>query len=236
MAKLFSVCDEIKRKITFYQEANMFLSMRLCVAALIAGILLVEPVMGANPDPYLKPNNTWISISGTVESVSRDAFILDYGDGSVIVEMDDGDRDADAYKLVSGDKVTVNGMIDDDFFETTSIEAGSVYVEKLGTYFNASAVDDEDLNYVVWYTVPVVIGATAIEGTVSDVGKDYFIVNTGPRSINVRVDDMPDNPLDKEGYQRIAKGDYVRAIGVMEDDLFQNNKLDAISVVTLANR
>ena len=47
---------------------------------------------------------------------------------------------------------------------------------------------------------------------------------------------MPDNPLDKEGYQRIYKGDYMRAIGIMEDDLFQNNKLEATSVVTLANR
>ena len=57
-------------------------------------------------DPYLMSNNSWISISGTVKSVSADLFTLDYGDGLITVEMDDGDRDADAYKLIPGDEVT----------------------------------------------------------------------------------------------------------------------------------
>ena len=36
------------------------------------------------------------TISGTVESVQADRFALDYGTGRIIVEMDDGDRDADS--------------------------------------------------------------------------------------------------------------------------------------------
>lgn len=46
-----------------------------------------------------------------------------YGNGSITVEMDDGDRDADAYSLDEGDNVTVYGMIDDDLFESATIEA-----------------------------------------------------------------------------------------------------------------
>jgi hypothetical protein len=103
-----------------------------------------------------------------VKNVTPDTFTLDYGKGVVTVEMDDGHRDADAYKLFEGDKVTVNGKIDDDLYETTKIEASSVYVEKLGTYFYASPVDEED---VFFYTVttPVVVGDLTVRGTVTDV-------------------------------------------------------------------
>lgn len=78
--------------------------------------------------PYTKPDDTWVSICGTVEDVSADAFDLNYGDGIITVGMDDGDRDADAYSLKSGDEVTVYGMIDDDLYEVATIEASSVYV------------------------------------------------------------------------------------------------------------
>ena len=37
--------------------------------------------------------------------------------------MDDGDRDADAYKLLPGDEVNVIGKVDDDLFQTTTIDA-----------------------------------------------------------------------------------------------------------------
>jgi hypothetical protein len=57
--------------------------------------------------------------------------------------MDDWDWYAEGKNLIDGDKVTVYGRIDDDFFETTSIEASSVYVESLGSYFYASAADEE---------------------------------------------------------------------------------------------
>ncbi|MDX1380313.1 MAG: hypothetical protein R3233_04290, partial [Xanthomonadales bacterium] len=70
-------------------------------------------VRADEPNPYVKADDTWISISGTVDVVHPNSFVLDYGDGMVKVEMDDGDRDADAYKLLKGDKVTVSGRIDD---------------------------------------------------------------------------------------------------------------------------
>ncbi|MDT8319759.1 MAG: hypothetical protein RQ826_04460 [Xanthomonadales bacterium] len=40
-------------------------------------------------DPHARPDETYISISGTVDSVAPDSFMLDYGDGLVRVEMDD---------------------------------------------------------------------------------------------------------------------------------------------------
>lgn len=98
----------------------------------ILGLVSTPPATAAE-DPVTRPDDTWINISGTVESVDRDAFILDYGEGLITVEMDDGDRDADGYKLIKGDKVSVSGIIDDDLYETRTIEASSVYVENIGT-------------------------------------------------------------------------------------------------------
>jgi uncharacterized protein YdeI (BOF family) len=197
----------------------------LCMGALLAFSAMAE-------DPYAKPDDTWISISGTVDTVRPNSFTLDYGKGVITVEMDDGDRDADAYKLVKGDKVTVNGKIDDDLFETRTIEAGSVYVESLDTYFYASAADEEDTFVTV--TAPVVISQTIVQGKVTEVSGEEFVVDAGVRKVRVDVSEMSNDPLDDEGYRKIKVGDRVSVIGKMDDDLFEGRELMAQSVVTLS--
>jgi uncharacterized protein YdeI (BOF family) len=204
------------------------------VAALALAVSAHADSHEGQKDPYMQPDDTWISLSGTVTSVSRDAFTLDYGKGVITVEMDDGDRDADGYKLMKGDNVTVNGKIDDDFFETTTIEASSVYVEKLGTYFYASPIDEEDRFFVVAPT-PIVLTRTVVQGTVTEVRDDEFVVNTGLRSMTVEVEEMAYNPLDDEGYQKIRVGDRVRATGSIDDDLFEGRELVADSVIKLSS-
>ena len=92
---------------------------------------------------------------------------LDYGDGST-VEMDDGDRDADAYKLLEGDKVRVMGRVDDDFLETTAIDAMSVQVDKLDTTFYADPRDEGTLSLAV--TAPIAISETIVNGGFRDPG------------------------------------------------------------------
>lgn len=201
-----------------------------CFALLTASVVFVPASLAQ--DPYDKPDASWISISGTVEAVTADSFTLDYGDGIITVEMDDGDRDADGYKLVRGDEVTVNGMIDDDLFDTTTIEASSVFVENINTYFYASSLDEEDTFVTV--TTPVVISATVVQGTVTEVGDEEFTLDTGTRRLTVEVDDLPLNPVDEEGYQRIEVGDRVSVAGHMDDDFFAGRELVADSVVTLS--
>lgn len=203
--------------------------MRILSAILLGSVLLASPALAE--DPYARPDDTWISISGEVESVSPDTFTLNYGDGLITVEMDDGDRDADAYKLVKGDRVTVNGMIDDDLFETRTIEASSVYVENIGTYFFASAVDEEDV--VVTVTTPIVLSRVELQGNVTNVGENQFRIDTGVREITVEIDDLPYNPLDDDGYQKIREGDWVSVTGVMENGFLQERTLHASSVVTV---
>ena len=92
----------------------------LGVAALIAAGLTTS-AQADETNPYTMADNTWITLGGEVESVNPDSFMLDYGDGYILVEMDDGDRDADAYKLLKGDKVTVSGQIDDEGYQKIDV-------------------------------------------------------------------------------------------------------------------
>ena len=203
-------------------------SITLCLA-----VTLMTAITADAKSPYTQPDNTWISISGTVKAVTADTFTLDYGQGMITVEMDDGDRDADAYMLLPGDEVTVSGKIDDDFYEMTTIEASSVYVEKLGTTFYASALDEEDY----WETVvmPGVLANTLVQGTVTSVSDQEFTLNTGLRSLTVEVDEMFYNPLDDVGYQRIETGDVVRVTGMLDENLFGRREFKADAIVKLVD-
>jgi uncharacterized protein YdeI (BOF family) len=208
------------------------LGAALAVPAL--AVLLTASAAADEPNPYLKADDTWISISGTVDKVDADSFMLDYGDGTVRVEMDDGDRDADAYKLLKGDKVTVSGIIDDDFFETTKIEASSVFVENLGTTFYASAVDEESYEGLDPSAIPpVVVSRTVVRGTVSKVNDDEFVIDTGSQLLRVDVDEMSFDPLDDQGYLKIDEGDRVKVIGQMDTNLFEGRELEADTIVEL---
>lgn len=187
---------------------------------------------GVAQNPYFEPNNTWISLNGKVTEVtSADTFILNYGDGVIVVEMDDYDLDADAFKVAEGDRVQVNGWIDDDFFETTTIEARSVYVENLGTYFYASGADEEDA--VPNISQPMRDSGMTIQGYVTKIDGRDFVVNTGKRQIVVDTSDMIYNPMDDEGFQQIEKGDRVSVSGSMDAELFEGHQLKAETIVTL---
>jgi len=201
----------------------------LAIAAMM--MLIATPALAQNP--YARADESWISISGTVGTVSPDTFTLDYGDGIVLVEMDDWDYDADAYKVMQGDKVVVTGMIDDDLFESTSIEASSVYVEDLNTYFYANPADEED--YWASVTMPIAISETTVIGTVTEVGDHEFVVDTALRELTVETTGMLYNPLDDEGYQKIRVGDRVRVSGEIDVSFFEGRELMAESIVTLSD-
>lgn len=202
----------------------------IALTLLFAASALATAPAAAQQSPYLQPDESWITLDGTVEDVARDAFNLRYGEGMIRVEMDDGDRDADAYPLVNGTRVTVTGKIDDDFLEVARIEASSVYVHHLGVRFFASAADEEDWRMM---PEPTTTARTILRGTVTDVRNDEFDINTGPRKITVEVDRLGYDPLDDEGYQKVEVGDYVSVTGGIDYDLIEGRQLEAASVITL---
>jgi uncharacterized protein YdeI (BOF family) len=173
-------------------------------------------------------------MSGVVVSAGASAFTLDYGNGTVLVEMDDWDWYGDAYGLLEGDRVTVYGRVDDDFFEVAKIEAGSVYVEALNTYYYASASDEEGAAYEIVAT-PDDDSIVHYTGTVSGVDGREFTLDTGTREVRVDTSEMVYNPMDDKGYQKVEEGDFVRVGGAFEDNFFEARELTAQSVMTLVN-
>jgi uncharacterized protein YdeI (BOF family) len=204
------------------------------IAPLIAASAIAQDRGQQNeqPNPYMRADNTWISIDGTVETVLSNSFALDYGPGTITVEMDDSDRDAEGYNLRTGDQVRVSGRVDNELFARTTIEASSVYVENLGTYFFASSADEEDR--ALTNTWPLQVSSTTLRGTVKDVGEESFTVSSPGGAIKVETDRLAYDPLDGAGYQRIESGDVVMVTGHMDTEFFDaQRELQARSVVVL---
>lgn len=188
-------------------------------------------------NPYAKPDSSWIGINGTVASASDDAFLLDYGEGLITVEMDDWDWYDEGKGILAGDQVSVYGKIDKDLYEARTIEASSVYVKGLNTYFFANPADEEiDATIGMYnFTLPAEDGSRVnVSGMVKDINGREFTLDTGPGKIKVDTKGMKYNPLDSNGYQKLHKGDVVTVGGYLDLDFFEKREIQATSVVTLS--
>ena len=214
--------------------------LKTALASAVAAILLSASACAQDsndqPDPKAQPDRTWISLAGTVTSTTADSFIMDYGDGLITVEMDDWDNFGDAWPLIDGDQVTVYGTVDKGFYETTTIEAGSVYVDDLNTSFYASAADEEDFGEWVVVT-DADLGDLIYIGTVASVSPDAntFTIDTGAMELTVDTSTLLYNPLDDQGFQQIDVGDRVKIEAEIDADFFGDQDLLAESIVTLSD-
>lgn len=205
-------------------------SLAAAVALGLAGPAITQE------NPKTLPDDTWISLSGTVTSTTADTFRLDYGDGMITVEMDDWDAWGDTFPLMDGDKVTVYGEVDENLYVRDTIEAASVYVDDLNSFFYASPADEEEIG--IWAVDTVAdVGDVSYVGTVQSVDPmtDSFTIDTGKQELTVDVDALLYDPLDDEGFQKIEVGDVVSVEGTLDEDFFTNNDLVADSIVTLVD-
>ena len=206
---------------------------RTTLSLAIASTFALAPAATlAAESPYLAADGSWITLSGKVTSTTADTFMLDYGKGLVTVEMDDWDWFEERGETLPGDKVTVYGEVDDDTFETAKIEASSVYVDSLGTYFYASAADEGSVTDLD--VAPTVdLGQLVLTGTVTNVDGTEFTIDSGDQKMTVDTTLMTYNPMDDEGYQQIEQGDQVTVTGDIDVDTFENSELMADTIVTL---
>lgn len=221
----------MKKSINTYMSST--LTKKALVVAVVAGCLAIS---AHAQDPAEQPDESWISLAGTVTSTTSDSFRLDYGDGIITVEMDDWDAFGDAWPLMDGDQVTVYGEVDQNLFANTTIEAGSVYVEGLNTFFYASPADEEQ--YGAWVVnADVVPGELTYIGTIKSVSPmtNTFTLDTGGTELTVDTSALPYNPLDDEGFQQLDVGDRVSIAAVIDMDFIGDQDLLAESVVTLSD-
>lgn len=176
-----------------------------------------------------------ITLTGKVVSASGDRFTLDYGQRDITVEMDDYDGFTEN-ALLSGDKVTVTGRMDQDFHEARKIEASSVYVDSLNEYFYANAADEEEGVYLQ------VLNDTlqddewvSLTGTVASINGKDITLDTGVYEYDVDASGLAYDPLDANGKERIEVGERVVVFGRMDDaDLFDDREIEASSISTLS--
>jgi uncharacterized protein YdeI (BOF family) len=208
----------------------------LRVAVALASGLAAGAALAADDavNPRMQPDGSWVSIGGTVTSAGTQSFMLDYGDGMITVEMDDWDAWGDAWPISSGDQVTVYGAVDDDLYEAATIEASSVYVENLNTYFYASAADEEAFD-AFYMMSPVEVGSMTLVGTVEEVSPEVgeFVIDSETRQVSVDVDPLLYDPLDDQGFQQIEVGDRVSVTGIVDYEMLDGHEFDATQVVTL---
>ncbi len=186
--------------------------------------------------PYEKADGAWVAISGTVEKPTEGAFQLNYGTGTIIVEMDTWEGWTETMGLKEGDEVLVTGEIDKDIFETASIEAGAVYDQTKDTHYFASKDDEEDL--VAWANGPAMTpGMTTIRGAITQVnaGQGEFILNNGIVEMQVDIGKLENNPLDAEGDLVLALGDIVMVSGVIEKNLFEDREIQATTLTRVGD-
>ncbi len=191
-----------------------------------AALALTTAVTADAANPKERPDGTWVTLSGLVVDKGPGTFTLDYGKGLITVEMDDWDWYDESDVIFMNDRVTVSGRIDSDFYEQTSLEASSVWVKDINTYFYANDADEEEILNIVALNQP---GIT-YTGTVTSVGDHEFTMKTGDQEIRVDTSELGFNPLDDKGYLKIEEGEFVSASGLMVDPWFDSRELVANSV------
>lgn len=174
------------------------------------------------------PDESEISLSGKVAGIEQDSFTLDYGAGRVKVDLEDG---LDWFPpgtagLTIGEPVTVNGVVDDDMFDTREIEATSIYRQSQQTFLYSDASNARFLPPPE--TRPVDTSWVNLSGTVTGVTGREFMLDTGVREFKITTATASQNA-------RIRPGTRVSVSGqVNGDDIFDRPEIEATQVVVLA--
>lgn len=177
-------------------------------------------------------DGNWINLSGTVITALPASFVLDYGPDNVTVEMDDWDWYKEGRLLNPGDEVVVTGKVDQNLFLEKRIEASSVYVEDLGTYFYASGADEENLAVSSAYVTDADNYAD-FNGVVTAVEGREFTIGSTAGAIRIDTAQMAENPLDGEGFLKLGVGDRVYVWGDLDLGSRERPEVMAKGVVKL---
>lgn len=182
-------------------------------------------------NPYSTGEGDYITLSGTVNDVGDDHFTIDYGANVIEVEFEDaGLFEEPAEALYPGDKVTVDGEVEDEFFEGRIISANTVYVRGDSTVYGG---DDKmsSIFFVDPYPTQEMTGTyVSLDGEVESIRNREFQLDVAGTTVSVDTAEMDQNPLDDEGRQQVMRGDRVTVVGTLDDNLFDEPELSAMMI------
>jgi uncharacterized protein YdeI (BOF family) len=177
-----------------------------------------------------RPDDSWVTLNGRVRSATATGFTLDYGSGQIPVSMDTWSWYRSDHDQIEGNRVTVYGRIDDAAMQRRTIDASSVYVQNLNTFFYASAEDEQDMAVYSYNIIPIGYSDTRVTGIVQnfDATARTITVDQGAAQVLVDLSQLAYNPLDKDGYQQIQEGDRVLVAGDMQSGFFEPGRTSAV--------
>ncbi|MCW8195840.1 NirD/YgiW/YdeI family stress tolerance protein [Proteobacteria bacterium 005FR1] len=176
-----------------------------------------------------------VILSGTIESIEGEGFILDYGEDKVSVNLEDWEwADQIGQRLSEGQQVTVSGTVDKGLFERREIEADNIYVTTDFTYYY---IVDENPAYAAQQRQREAEQEgtfLSTRGEVVEVSDKTITVQSDGNTIKVDTSELAYDPLDETGVQQIKKGDRIYVFGDIDDNFFENRTMSAESLITLA--
>ena len=186
------------------------------------------------------PDQAHVILSGIVSDVRDDEFDLKYETNTITVELDNfGWTEAEMAMVRPGQKMVVEGFIDDDLFEGREIEAFGLNIYDDYMYYYTT---DRSPSLDQYYSKEK-LGAQSTEdgayvvmtGTVSGINGTEFMLKNGNKTMQVDTGMLGYDPYDDEGLQKISNGDRVHVYGEIDDGFFENKEIMAQGVVKLVD-
>ena len=186
---------------------------------------LVAPIQAESLSPYQLQDTADIKLSGRVTQASAHTFTLDYGKGSITVELDDYDSYEEGYNIVKGDQVIVTGKVDADPGQKRTIEASEVYIPAVNLRIEACAIDEEDLE-VKAYTQRLSNGTEVeLRGVIKNIESGVCTIQSSKGEIEVRLSDLREHKR-----ENLLLGQAIKVSGVYKNRLLRNDMILAQKV------
>lgn len=191
-------------------------------------------ITGRTAASYIEGKYGYVTISGTVSKIlDSDRFVLDYGNGVTQVDYDDAlhelFRKIDR-KIKVGDKVTVTGKLDNNWFAKREILISSIVhiADDYILLYKRPAAAGEEVPAIVGVAKPSLFlnGQVALTGIVSGgIYNGSFTLRYEDGAIQVDASSIkiPDS-------NRIVKGDVVTVYGKIDNSFFKERAITAETV------
>lgn len=192
-------------------------------------------ITGRTDASYVEGRYGYVTLSGTVSKIiDNDRFDLDYGNGITRIDCDDALHDLFAksgHRIKAGDKVTVTGKIDNNWFSKHEILVSSILHitdNYILLYKRPAVASGAELPVIVAVAKPSLFlnGEVALTGIVSGgIYNGSFTLQYEDGAIEVDASSIkiPKN-------NRIAKGDVVTVYGKIDNSFFKNKAITAETV------
>jgi len=189
---------------------------------------------GRTAASYIEGKYGYVTISGTISKVlDNDRFELDYGNGFTQIDCDDALHDVfekSGHRIKVGDKVTVTGKIDNNWFTKHEILVSSILhiTEDYVLLYKRAATAGEEVPVIVGVAKPSLFldGQVALTGIVSSTvyeGSFTLRYEDGTIQVDAAGIKIPDN-------NHIVSGDIVTVYGKIDNSFFQNRAITAETV------